>query len=218
MNTHLQLLWNSVFAPKAAVDLAKQHPNTYNLGWNYVAALIVATLLCDIVALYVVRPLFGTALEQPVDAFAWADSLVGMTTISVIASVFLFIGQRWFWQKFEPRAELLPAVDAAIISGFALSLVILLPTYVVNETILNAAGIMLFLYFVLLVGVFLYFSTVYFSHGLGMTMTRSFGLNMLFFMLTVIFLTLLYFFSAIIPAWFLGTPLDSMFDVQDQAQ
>ncbi len=49
-------------------------------------------------------------------------------------------------------------------------------------------------------------------------MTRSFGLNMLFFMLTVIFLTLLYFFSAIIPAWFLGTPLDSMFDVQDQAQ
>ncbi|MEQ1519327.1 MAG: hypothetical protein ABL931_22865 [Usitatibacteraceae bacterium] len=85
----MQLLWNSVFAPSAAVDLAKQHPNTTQLGWIYVAALIIAAFGCELIVRYAVRPLFGIIVEEQSDPFAWMDTVAGSTTSSINSSVVL---------------------------------------------------------------------------------------------------------------------------------
>lgn len=216
MNTHLLLLWNSVFAPRAAVDLAKQHPNTTNLAWTYVAALIVATFLFDIAVLYFVRPFFGTTVEQSVDPFSWSDTLAGLTIVSILATVFLFVGQRWFWQKFAIQVTALAAIDAAIIAGFAVSLVLLFPTYVANEATLNSSGAVLMVSFTLFAASFLFFSTVYFSHALGLTLFKSFWLNLLFFLMFVIVFILLLIFGAFVSSALTGIPFDQSF--QDQGQ
>lgn len=218
MNTHLQLIWTSLFAPTAAVDLAKQHPNTYRLGWIYVAASIVAALICELIARYIVRPLFDIVVVEETDAWAWFDTILGLTIFSIIISVMLFVGQRWFWRKFAKSAGDLPSIDAAIISSFALSLLIILPQYVLTEFTQNSSGFVISAILLAQVAIYIGFSTVYFSHALNMSLVKSFGLNGLVFVLIMILGIILYLLFFIGISVINGTPLDVLFAGQEPAR
>jgi hypothetical protein len=218
VNTHLQLLWYSVFAPTAAVDLAKQHPNTYSLGWLYVAATVVVGLACELLVRFVVRPVFGIVVAEQTDQWAWFDSVAGLTVFSIIASILLFLGQRWFWRLFDKRADAVTSIDAAIIAGFALSLVIVLPQYIVTEVTQNSSGPVIFAILMLQVAVYIGFSTLYFSHALNMSLTKSFGLNLLVLVLVVLLSIVIFFLFFVLMSVINGTPLDVLFATAEPVQ
>jgi hypothetical protein len=218
VNTHLQLLWNSVFAPTAAVDLAKKHPNTYYLGWFYVAASIAAGFACELFARFIVRPLFGIVVTEETTPWAWIDTIAGLTTLSVVVSVILFLGQRVFWRKFANSAGDRSAIDAAIISGFALCLVIILPQYVLTEITQNSNGLVVSAVLLVWVAIYIGFSTVYFSHALNMSLAKSFGLNVLVFVLLMFSSIILFVVFFIAMSIINGTSLDVLFATQESVQ
>jgi hypothetical protein len=144
VNTHLQLLRNSVFAPKAPVDLAKQHPNTTKLGCIYLAASIVA--------------------------------------------------------------------------GVAVSFLITLQQNVMSELTQRSTGAVLFVLFVVQMGVFIGFSSVYFSHATQMSLGKPFVLNLHFFVLVVFASLLLHFLLLVLISVLTGTSLAAIFAKEELVQ
>jgi hypothetical protein len=215
VNTHLQLLWNSVFAPRAAVDLAKQHPDTYKLGWIYVAAMIAASFIAELIARYVVRPFVGAVVENTNDPMSWLDSIAGATTLSVIVSIMLFLGQRWFWRNFASASVSQSEIDAAIISTFALSIVLVLPQYIVSEFTQNASGSVAAIELAIQFAIYTALATVYFSHGLGISIQKSFWLNCLVFLLITVVAVTIFFFAFVAVSVLTGTSLDTLFAVEE---
>ena len=113
------------------------------------------------------RPLFGIVVEEQSDPFAWMDTVAGLTSFSIISSVLLFVGQRWFWRMFDKRAEALPLIDAAIIAGFAFSVVLLLPQYVLSEVTQNAGWVVLLALMLPQIIIFVVYSTYYLAMPWG---------------------------------------------------
>jgi hypothetical protein len=208
MTPHLQLLWNAVFAPAAAVDLAKQHPSPYRLGWIYVGILTAAIFVCELIAKYVLKPIFQTLIEPARSGTDWADTILGNVLFSALCYSVMYVFQRWFWRKFADASGSRESIDACLVAGFAFSALILLPEYVLMEAIgsygvfLPLAGLFLFV----AIGVVYY--TLYFSHGLGISKTKSFWLNVL---VAIIYIVLLFVAAIAVSVFFAALTGTSMF-------
>jgi hypothetical protein len=211
VNPHTQLIWQSLFAPTAAVDLAKQHPDTWRLGWIYVVASIIVSFVCELIARFVIRPAFNIVVAENTDAWAWFDTIPAAVVFSIIATVLLFLGQRLFWRAFDANAAGLKAIDAGIIAGFALSIAITLPQYILTELTQNSTGFVLFTMLAAQITVYIGFSTVYFSHAMNMSLGKSFALNWLVFILIIFASLLLCLLFFIVMSVFNGTSFDVLF-------
>jgi hypothetical protein len=211
MNSHLELLWSAAFKPSAAVDLAKQHPSPYRLGWIYVGILTATLFVCELIAKYVLRPVFNSPVEPATPGFEWIDSVLGNTLLSGVCYSLMYVFQRWFWRKFAGAGVSHEAVDASIVAGFAISTLILLPEYVLMEA-MGTVGVflpMLGLLFCIGVGVVYY--TLYFSHGLKLSRTKSFWLNILLVVLFFLVLIFVFVIFTVIYAALTGTSFEAMF-------
>jgi hypothetical protein len=218
VNTHFQLLWSSVFAPATAVDLARQHPSAYRLGWIYVGILLVWSFVCEVIVKYVVQPVTQTPVEPSLPGLEWMDTIAGLTVLSVLIYSFIYIFQRWYWPKFASSAISQQAVDAAIVAGFAVSTLILLPEYVLLE-VLRSSGLMAeTIGLVICVGIGVFFYTLYFSHGLGISIAKSFWLNVLFLVLVVIALIVVVVVLSLVSAMITGLPVDAIVGAPEVSQ
>ena len=218
MNTHLQLMRDSVLAPRSAVNLARQHPNPYQLGWIFVGILTAFALVSQLFAIHVLRPALQISVEAPSPAFAWMDSIIGFTLLSLLSYIVVLISQRWFWQKFAGSDVSQQAVDAPIIAGFAISAVITLPQDILIEVFQNSTTIVALGAVLFPIAIGVAYSTVYFSHGLGITLSRSFWLNVMFTLLLIavgIIALLVYLVAFTV---FTGSPIDAMFAVPGAVQ
>jgi hypothetical protein len=218
VNNHLQLLWQSVFAPRAAVDLAKQHPDTYKLGWIYVAAMIAASLIAELIVREYVRPFLGIVVNVVDDPWAWLDTIVGTTALSIIVCVVLYVAQRWFWRRVVSASVTQHTIDAAIIASFALSIVLVLPQFIIGEFTQKSGGIVLVADIAAQIAIYIGFSTVYFSHAMQMSLGKSFVLNLYVFVLVFIISVFLYFLLLVLIAVLTGTSLAAIFAMEELVQ
>lgn len=218
MNTYLQLLRDSMLAPRAAVDLARQHPNPLKLGWIFVGILSACALISQIIVQYVLRPWLQISVADSSPATAWMDSVFGTTLLSFVSYIFVFVGQRWFWRINANTNVSQQAVDAAIIAGFAISIVIILPQDILIEVLQNSSSFAALAAILFPIAVGMAYATVYFSHGLGISLSRSLWLNVLFILLLIAvgIIALLVYFVAF--AVFTGSSFDKMFAVSEAVQ
>jgi hypothetical protein len=109
-------------------------------------------------------------------------------------------------------------VDAAIVAGFAVSTLILLPEYVLLE-VLRSSGLMAeTIGLVICVGIGVFFYTLYFSHGLGISIAKSFWLNVLFLVLVVIALIVVVVVLSLVSAMITGLPVDAIVGAPEVSQ
>lgn len=217
MNVHLQLLWKAAFAPTAAVDLARQHPSPYRLGWIYVGILSVWSFICDWFIITVVRPLTGIVVEPSAPGLAWLDSLTGLAVMAVVGYVFIYVVQRWYWRLFADESVDQSSIDAAIVAGSAFSVLLVLPQYFLLEVLQNSVVATLIFGFLVPFGVAVVFYAIYFSHALGMSHFKALWVNIL---ASVLFLFAAIFFiiaALVIYASITGATFNTMFDVAESA-
>jgi hypothetical protein len=188
MNAHLELLWNAAFKPSAAVDLARQHPSPYRLGWIYVGILTVGIFVCETLAKYVLRPAFQTPTEPSTPGLEWMDTVLGNTLMAAVCYGAMFVFQRWFWKKFIDANVPQQSIDACLVAGFAISAIIMLPEYLVTEALGSIGLILPLVGLLFFVAIGLAYYTFYFSHGLGLSKTKSFWINLLIAVLFLVFL------------------------------
>ncbi len=185
MNNHLRLISSSIFAPRAAVDLARQHSNTFRLALIYVAVLCVAESVVRIAIPSLVSPWepnVPIAVDPP---FLFDDPAI-LGVFNVIFLIFCFFFARWFWRKLTPIQASQAAIDAAVAVILASWLAILLPEAIVSRLIENSAGTVMVTEVSLYLIITLSLETIYISHATGISMTRSFWLNALFTFLVVL--------------------------------
>lgn len=184
MNTHLQLLWQSVFAPRAAIDLAKEHPNPFQLGLSYLGALCLIGFVVLIFVPALVQPLHPA---DPTTSSMWIDTPIGAGLVNAVLYTAMFFASRWYWLKMLPPDTSKHAIDAAVALTFASSLMLLLPQEVLirlfeNADVVAMTGVLSFF-----AAIVLGFGTIYFSHAAPISIAKSFWLNVF---LLIIFLLL----------------------------
>jgi hypothetical protein len=185
MNTHLQLLWKSVFAPRAAVELARQHPDTTRLARTYVLATVCLSILFD-----VVWANFFTASDQgAVVGSRYFDNPVFWTVASAFGFVLSYVLMKWYWSRVAPPGTTQDSINAAIACSFVAGLVLLIPQYTAVELQASssdwtAASVSIGLLFVSFA-----FSVLFFSYALNISLGRSLASNisLLFFSIVVTF-------------------------------
>jgi hypothetical protein len=179
MNTHLQLIRDSIFAPRAAVDLARQHPNPYQLGWLFVGIAAVWAIICDLAMRNIVRPLITSGQELAAVKPAWFDTTIGSGAFAILSYVLTFVLLRGFWRRMSDHGVSQQSVDAAIVVAYACAVALLFPQYVLMALTENAGILPILIGWSLpiVIGMALY--TVYFSYALSMSKVRSFWLNVL---------------------------------------
>jgi hypothetical protein len=207
MNTYVQLIRDSIVAPRAAVDLAKQHPNPYQLGWQLVGLTIVWDIFCDIGMRHFLRPLLKSQKHPDVVTDGanvyWIDTTLGTAVFAALSYPIIFLLLRAFWRKMAEKDVSQQAVDSAVTTGFACTVALLLPQYLLMEVTENVGIPAIVLGWIVPVAVSIYLSTVYFSHSLAISMGRSFWLNVLSIcMLITVSLVLLVFGLLIYAALF----------------
>jgi hypothetical protein len=179
MNTYLQLIRDSIFAPRAAVDLARNHPNPYQLGWIFVGITAVWAVICDATMRNFVRPLITAGQELAAVKLAWYDTTFGSGALGVLSYVLTFILLRGFWRRMSDHGVSQQSVDAAIVVAYACAVALLFPQYALMALTENAGILPILIGWSLpiVIGMALY--TVYFSYALNMSKVRSFWLNVL---------------------------------------
>jgi hypothetical protein len=185
MNSHLRLVSSSIFSPRAAVDLARQQPNPFWLALIYLAVLCVAESVVGIAIPSLVSPLepnVPIVIDPP---FLFDDPVV-IGVFNVVFLVFCFFAARWYWRKLTPVEVSQAAIDAAIAVIFASWLAILLPEAIISRLIENSAGTVIATEILLYLIISLSLETIYISHATGISIARSFWLNVFFTFLVVL--------------------------------
>ncbi len=216
MKVHAQLLRQSVTAPRAAFDLAVQHPNTYALGWIYVGALAIASFILDVIF----RSLFPqNYIAEPTSslAFAWLNSVWAVAAVTALIYVFSYVFLRWFWRLTVENGIPQSVIDGAIAVSFACSIVFLLPQYLILDLFAGAAPPQIFLW-TISVCVALVISSFAFQHAFNMTYSKALCLNVMANVL--LFVAVIVLIALAIFAWALatGTGFDQLFGLVEGTQ
>jgi hypothetical protein len=168
MNSHAQLLWQSIVAPRAAADLAVSHPNTNRLGWTYVMLLAVLTLAAE----PVVRYLFAENLHN--NSTITGAGAVAIATYYAASYVFL----RWFWRVMVGERVSSSVINGAIAVSYACSAAILFPKSILSElTQQNVVPVPLLGFFVPIIAV-LVLSSIAFQNAYAISFSKALVLNL----------------------------------------
>lgn len=179
MTTYFQLIWQSIFAPRAAVDLARQHPNPLKLGFIYLLATCVIAFAIEYVRPSLVQPL-QLPDEADAQALSWLDMPLFAGLFSVVYYVLSFGFALWFWRRLAAPHVSTGTVQTVVAVSFASSLALLLPVDLLAELFTNSGLVPLILILFVFAAITIFLSTIYFSHGLELSIAKSFWLNVLF--------------------------------------
>jgi hypothetical protein len=168
MNSHAQLLWQSIVAPRAAAELAVSHPDTDRLGWTYVVLLAVLTVATETI----VRYLFPENLNN-----SFTTTGAGAVAIaSYYAASYIFL--RWFWRVMVGESVSSSVVNGGIAVSYACSAAILFPKSILSElTQRSGSSILLLGFFVPAVAV-LVLSSIAFQNAYVISFTKALILNL----------------------------------------
>jgi hypothetical protein len=187
MNEHLRFLWHSVFAPRAAVDFARQYEDPSVLGLLYaVAAGLAGLALAFIVPMFIdpVHP----AGNDPIMVFLDQPLVEG--AMNLIFTVIFYFGFSSYWKSVLVDDAPNSAIDAGVAATFAGMLVLLLPEYVIYVLYKNAELTTLLVALLVTLTIPLLLGTIYFSHAASISLTKSFFLSPFFFLGGFCFLAL----------------------------
>jgi hypothetical protein len=182
MNTHVQLIRDSIIAPRAAVDLARQHPDTTRLARTYVVATVVLSILFDLVW----AKFFAAETEAGLDGSSIIDSRIFWAIAAAFSFVLSYVLMKWYWSRVAPPGTAQDAINAAIACSFAISLVLLIPQYVAIEIQDPTSAWTFLLLYVGLLSFSFAFTVLYFSHALKITIGHSFLSNVSLLFLTIL--------------------------------
>jgi hypothetical protein len=185
MNTHLQLLWKSVFAPRAAVDLARQHSNTAMLARAYLLATVSLAILFDVVWFN----FFAAGDRGMLVGASIIDTPIFWTVASAFSFVLSYVTMKWYWSRVAPPGTTGDSINAAIACSFAITLVLLIPQYTAAELQASTTDWTVTLVSIGVLLVSFFYTVLYFSHALNITLGRSLvsNISLLFLTITVAF-------------------------------
>jgi drug/metabolite transporter (DMT)-like permease len=215
MNAHAQLLWQSVTAPRAAVDLARQHPDSNRLGWSYVGISSAWSFVCDLIS----RAMFPRASEtEETAAFSFFDSPVGMGVLTAIFYAMSYVFLRGFWRRATDPAVSQSTIDAAIAVSFACSTALLLPQYLILEGFSNSPTSVQVLGWLVPVLISVAITTVSFSYAAQIGLGRAFGLNIASVIILTLAFALVVLAAFVLWMWITGVSLEEALGPDTVAQ
>jgi hypothetical protein len=214
VSPHAQLLWQSVTAPRAAVDLASQHHNTNQLGWLYVAICSVWSFVSDLIS----RAAFPSSENAVDESLAFFESPVAMGLLTALFYAGSYVFLRWFWRKWTAPEISQSALDAAIIVSFACSTVILLPQYLMLEGFENAGTTVQLLgwFAPLIFGLIV--TTVAFAYACKLDFGKALALNLLSVVIVTAAFFIVMMIALMVYLLITGTSLDQVLGPEVSSQ
>jgi hypothetical protein len=198
VNTHLQLIWSSVFAPRAAADLALQHPDTNRLGWMYALILGALTLAFEVFVRY----------QGQQGAGPMATSQISSSLAFAFYFAISYFCLRWFWRVMVDDNVSQRMIDAALAVSFACSIAILLLKYVLYEFFEVSSSPFQLLGIVLPIAAGITLSSVAFQYVFNISIGRAVIVNVMAnVLLFLAFLIMMFSLLFVFPATF-GEPLE----------
>jgi hypothetical protein len=184
MNNHLKLISSSIFSPRVAVDLARQHSSPFRLGLTYLVVFVIVGFVLDFVL-----PLFFQPLEPKVHVIVdppfilddpWIDK-----PLDAFFNVLVFFGPRFFWRKMLVASTPKLSIDAVLATTFASNLALIVPDAIVSHLFENSSLAVNFTILIVTLTIFLALGTIYGSHAFELSIARSFCLNALLLVILI---------------------------------
>jgi hypothetical protein len=197
MNPHIQVLLQSVTAPRSAVDLARKHPNPLQLGLTFLIGLCIFELVNLAVVPALLSPIHPQDAAE-VDTPSVLDPFWAEGALTAVAYVMMFWGTIWFWKNRTEAAERIHNVESATAVTFASNLVLALPSMVLLRLYENGSISTLLGVLGLLIVPKLVLTTIHFSRALEITLTKSFALNLVLQLIGIVLIMLLVFFVMLV--------------------
>jgi hypothetical protein len=208
---HLQLIWQSVAAPRAAADHAGQNPNTYKLGWTYVGLLTLATFALELLVRQNFPQNYAPDPEAPA-SLLWFDNVWAATTMTAAIYAVSYLVLRWFWRRVADESIVQPAIDAAVAVSFACSLALLPLQYVLFEMNNEAAMSLQVLSWILPMIAGLVLTSFSFSQAFHMPWLIAFGYNAMFNAIVLVTVICIIIVSVVVIWLATGNSLESLFE------
>ncbi len=179
MKEHLQFLLQSIFAPRSAVDFAKQYEDPSVLGLLYAAAAGLAGFALAFAVPMFVDPLHP-ASNDPIMGFLDQPLVEG--AMNLVFTMVFYFGFSSYWKSVLVDDAPNSAIDAGVAATFASLLVLSLPEYTIYGLYKNADIATLLVALLVTLTIPLVLGTIYFSHAASISLTKSILLSPFFFL------------------------------------
>jgi hypothetical protein len=197
MIEQLRFLWQSIFAPRAAVDFARQYEDPSVLGLLYAAAAGLAGFALAFVVPMFIEPLHPASTDA---VMGFLDQPLVEGTMNLVFAMMFYFGFSSYWKSVLVDDAPNSAIDAGVAATFASTLVLLLPQYVIYGLYKNSEIATLLVATLVTLTIPHVLGTVYFSHAASISLTKSFFLSPFVFVNGVCVLALIAIY--VFPAYF----------------